>query len=68
MAKTFEVQYWFTCPEPVCLKRTANTIAIEADDSAGARELAIADLTCEYCQKKLPKGYFVHTSVHMIPK
>ena len=63
VAKIFEVQYWFNCPELKCLKQTANTITITADDSVDARELAIADLSCEHCGKELPKGYFVHTTI-----
>ncbi len=59
----FEIQYWFNCPESVCLKQTSNMITVTADDSVGARELAIAGLSCEHCQKELPKGYFVHTTI-----
>jgi hypothetical protein len=63
MARIFEVQYWFNCPESECLKQTANTIAITADHEMGARELAVADLACEHCHEELPRGYFVHTAV-----
>jgi hypothetical protein len=59
--RNFEVKYWFNCP--ACLKQTVNTIAITADISSDARELAIAGLSCEHCHKELPKGYFVHTTV-----
>ncbi len=59
----FEVQYWFNCPEAVFQKQTVNTIAITADDSVGARQLAVAGLTCEHCHKELPGGYFVHTTI-----
>jgi hypothetical protein len=47
----------------VCLKQNADTIMITASDAADARELATTDLSCDYCHKALPHGYFVHTLV-----
>jgi len=38
-------------------------ITITANDSVDARELAAGGLRCEHCQKELPKGYFVHTTI-----
>jgi aspartate carbamoyltransferase regulatory subunit len=63
MARIFEVQYSFKCPVSECLKQNAHTIAITAEISSDARELAVADLSCEHCHKDLPKGYFVHTTI-----
>jgi hypothetical protein len=59
----FEVQYWFNCPVPECLKQSANMITITAADSVGARQLALAGLACEHCHRDLPNGYFVHTAI-----
>ena len=66
MAKIFEVQYWFTCPEAECLKKTLNTITVTADYPEDARELALAGLICEHCQKELPEGYFVSVSIKQV--
>jgi hypothetical protein len=62
----FEVQYGFKCPAPECLKQNISTITITAAEGADARELAVTDLDCSYCHKKLPNGYFVHTAVKEI--
>ena len=47
----------------VCNKQTVSTITSTANDSVDARELAAGGLRCEHCQKELPKGYFVHTTI-----
>jgi hypothetical protein len=62
----FEVQYWFNCPEPECLKQTVNMITITADDSASARGLAVAGLSCEHCHKELPNGYSEHITIKQV--
>lgn len=38
-------------------------MTIVADDSVRAGELAIAYLSCEHCQKELPREYFVHAII-----
>ena len=46
--------------------KTLNTITITADYPEDARELALAGLICEHCQKELPEGYFVSTTIKQV--